>query len=328
VAYFSGDVAGAWEIARHARELLQTHEDDWHLIDLVTLQGLIAHNRGEWYEQFRMEIRRTQGRQRLATALFDAHLCVAEYLLYGRAPYPEVIAETEDLRRTAAQAGALRGVAFATALIGEAALLMGDLERAEHELVEAVALHREIDAPAGEAHGLQRLAEVRLAQGDALEAQRLLQRALPLARWSIVASHLLYRVYASMINAAPDAATARAIVDRADATLGETDRCAFCAVMLAVPAAIACANVGDLDNARRHLAVAESSASRWESSAWAAATCEARAHLAQAEGNERQFAAELRRAAALFHDAGHRRDAARCELKYTRAKGVPARAAL
>ena len=32
------------------------------------------------------------GKQRLATAVFDAHLCVAEYLLYGPVPYAEVIA--------------------------------------------------------------------------------------------------------------------------------------------------------------------------------------------------------------------------------------------
>ena len=30
-----------------------------------------------------MELRRTQGKQQIVTALFDAHLCVAEYLLYG-----------------------------------------------------------------------------------------------------------------------------------------------------------------------------------------------------------------------------------------------------
>ena len=113
-----------------------------------------------------MELRRTQGKQQIVTALFDAHLCVAEYLLYGPVPYAEVIEETEDLRRRAAHAGALRGVAFATALIGEAALLAGDLDRAERELLEAVELHRDIDASAGEAHSLARLAEVRLAQGD------------------------------------------------------------------------------------------------------------------------------------------------------------------
>ena len=46
-----------------------------------------------------MELRRTRGKQRLATALFDAHLCVAEYLLYGPVPYQEVIEESEDLLR-------------------------------------------------------------------------------------------------------------------------------------------------------------------------------------------------------------------------------------
>ena len=82
-----------------------------------------------------MELRRTQGKQRLATALFDAHLCVAEYLLYG--PVPVRRGDPRSPRSCAAgptQVGALRGVAFATALIGEAALLMGDLDRAEREL--------------------------------------------------------------------------------------------------------------------------------------------------------------------------------------------------
>jgi ATP/maltotriose-dependent transcriptional regulator MalT len=105
-------------------------------------------------------------------------------------PYDEVIRDAEDLLRRATQMGALRGIAFATALIGEAALLMGDLTRAERELAEAVDLHRDIDAPAGEALSLQRLAEVRLAQGDRSGSQRLLERALPLARWSVIGSHL------------------------------------------------------------------------------------------------------------------------------------------
>ena len=187
LAYFSGDLDTAWEIANQGRAFLNSSDDPWQFMDLISLQGLVLHNRGEWFERFRMELRRTRGKQRLATALFDAHLCVAEYLLYGPVPYQEVIEESEDLLRHADRAGALRGVAFARALIGEAALLMGDLERAERELVEAVDLHRDVDAPAGEAHSLQRLAEVRLEQGDKEEARRLLERALPLARWSVIA---------------------------------------------------------------------------------------------------------------------------------------------
>ena len=179
LAYFSGDLDTAWEIANQGRAFLNSPDDPWQFMDLISLQGLVLHNRGEWFERFRMELRRTRGKQRLATALFDAHLCVAEYLLYGPVPYQEVIEESEDLLRHADRAGALRGVAFARALMGEAALLMGDLDRAERELVEAVDLHRDVDAPAGEAHSLQRLAEVRLEQGDKEEARRLLERALP-----------------------------------------------------------------------------------------------------------------------------------------------------
>ncbi len=311
-AYFSGDVDTAWDVAGQARDLLQSPDDPWHLVDLVSLQGLIAHQRGEWFGRFRMELRRTQGKERLVTALFDAHLCVAEYLLYGPVPYAEVIAETEDLRRRAAHAGALRGVAFATALLGEAALLMGDLDRAERELLEAIELHRDVDAPAGEAHSLQRLAEVRLAQGRREEATALLHQALPLARFSVITLHLLQRVYGSMIAVAPDPTTARAVVEMAEATMGETDHCPFCDIMLAVPAAAACADVGDLEDARRYLRVAEESAGRWEGGAWRAAVLESRAHLARAEGRQDEAAALLAEAARAFAVAGQPLDAARC----------------
>jgi tetratricopeptide (TPR) repeat protein len=312
LSYFTGDIDAAWDAASAARSILLTADDPWHYVDLVALQGLIAHQRGEWFERFRLELKRTQGMAGLATALFDAHLCVAEYLLYGPVPYSEVIEQAEVLRRRASHFGALRGVAFATALIGEAALLMGDLDLAERELREAVDLHRDADASAGEAHSLQRLAEVRLARGDRAEAERLLERALPLARWSVISMHLLQRIYGTMIVAAPDPWAARAVVDKAEDTMGETDRCPFCAVMLAVPASIACADVDDVEGARRHLAVAEASAARWEGSAWDAAVLEARAHLARAEGRHGEFTALIAEAERMFTVSGHPLDAERC----------------
>ena len=85
------------------------------------------------------------------------------------------------------------------------------------------------------------------------------------------------------------------LVDRAEATLGVSDRCSFCVVMLAVPSAIACAEVGDLDQARHYAQVAEGSAARWPGTAWAAAATEARAHIARAEGNPSESAALLHR---------------------------------
>lgn len=312
VAYFAGDMETARRVATEARDRLRGVDDPWHVVDLVGLQGLLAHHRGEWFANFRTELRRTQGHDRLAGALFDAHLCVAENLLYGLEPYLEIIAEAEQLRDRARQGGALRGAAFATALIGEAALMMGDVDRAEAELTEAVELHADIDSAGGQAHSLQRLAEVRLAQGRRDEARALLDRALLLARWSTMGMHLLQRIFGTLIDSSPDPISARAMVDRAEATLGEPDNCWFCTVMLAVPAATACARVGDLDDAHRFLEAAKRSVSHWGESSWQAAVLEAEATVALADGDAEAYRRLSRRAADAYTAVGHEADAARC----------------
>src|SRR5262249_50952139 len=158
---------------------------------LVSLQGLLAHDAGTWFDRMRIELRRTRENPEIANAIFDGYLCAAECMLYGPTPYAEVIEVAGDLQQTARRSGALRAAAFASALIGEAALLSGDLERAAAELAEAVDLHRDVGSPAGEAHSLQRLAEVRVAQGNRAEAMRLLEQAFVMARGSIIARHLL-----------------------------------------------------------------------------------------------------------------------------------------
>jgi DNA-binding SARP family transcriptional activator/tetratricopeptide (TPR) repeat protein len=313
LAYLTGDMATADSAASEARRrLLVDGGDDWRVFDLISLQGLLAHQRGEWFQRLSVELRNAADKPELALSVFDSHLCVAEYMLYGPTPYPEVLSLAARLRESARRSGVLRAVAFATALRGEAALLMGDLDLAEAELREAAELHHEISSAAGEAHSLQRWAEVCLARGDRDQATLLLRRALPLARWSSIALHLIQRVYGTMIAAAPDPVAARAIVDRADATLGQQDSCTFCNVMVAVPAAIACADVGDIADAQRHLATAEKSAALWEGTAWQAAVLEARSHLARAMGDVAAAKSLLAQAAQLFDAAGHVLDAARC----------------
>ena len=313
LAYFTGDLVAAGAAADEARRRLAFADlADWRLYDLITLQGLIAHLRGEWFSRLAVELRASAERPDMARAMFDSHLCVGEYLLYGPTPYDEVLALAAKLRESARRSGVLRAVAFATALRGEAALLSGELTLAEAELTEAAELHHDIGSTAGEAHSLQRLSEVRLAQGDRGEAQQLLRRALPLARWSATALHLLQRVYGTMIRAAPDVETARAVVDQAMSTVGQEDACPFCSIMLAVPAAIACADAGDLDDARNHLAIAERSAALWKGSAWQASLAEARAHLHRAEGDAETARRRLREAAELFAAAGQPLDVDRC----------------
>ena len=312
VAYFAGDLDAAWAAASVANQASADGGLTWEQLDLATLKGLIRHNRGEWSELLRRDLKQTKNDPALSTVVFDTHLCVAEYLLYGPTPYSEVIDLARSLRKTAERAGALRAVGFATAVIGEAALLAGDLDLAARELADAVDLHREISATVGEAHSLQRLAEVHLARGDRPGASRLLRKALPLARWSNLAMHLLQRIYGTMIMAAEDAESALAIIDAAEATFANTDACFFCLIMYEVPAAIACADAGDVAEARRHLALAEKSAALWEGTAWQAAMFEARAHLAQAEGFPADAAVALGRAARLFDEAAQPLDAARC----------------
>ncbi|MGY1617970.1 AAA family ATPase [Geodermatophilus sp. SYSU D00691] len=315
LAYYRRDFAAAADAVDEARRRLALGAPvDGRVFDVVALQGLLAHHRGEWFQRLRSELRVGVSRPQFAIELFDSHLCVAEYLLYGPTPYDEVLELAADLRRTAERAGVARAVAFAVALRGEAALLKGDLDLAERELTEAADLHHALEAPGGEAHALQRLAEVHLHRGDAARAGPLLHRAVPLARWSIIGQCLLPRIYGTMIDAAGDAEAAVAVVDRAEATLGPNsdDQCGFCAIMLAAPAARARAAVGDLPGARRWLAVAEASGSHWEGTAWEAALIEVRGALAAAELRPVEASRLLTSAAALFDSTGQPFDAARC----------------
>ncbi|MCU1359067.1 MAG: transcriptional regulator, family, partial [Ilumatobacteraceae bacterium] len=311
-AFFASDLEGARAASEAAQKLVLAGETNWRVLDLVGLQGLLAHLSGNWYDRIQLELRRTRENPAVANAIFDGHLCAAEYVLYGSTPYAEVIAVARDLQSTARRSGALRAAAFASALIGEAALLSGDLQVAATELIEGSELHRDVGSPAGEAHCLQRLAEVRVEQGELAEAKRLLQQALPLARRSMVAKHLLQRIFGTMILATSDPDEARAIVDRAESTLGWDDHCVFCSIMLSVPAAIACARAGDLDNALRHLRVAETSGVLWQGTSWEGALAEAQAVVAQSGNDGITARLRMQTAADVFERAGQPLDAERC----------------
>lgn len=237
---------------------------------------------------------------------------MAEFLLYGRTDYQEVIDFADSLREAGERSGSPRAIAFAATVAGEASLLAGDLESAVARLGDGVDLHHQIGANSGEALSLQRLAEVHLARGEYDEALRLLATALPLARWSALAHHLIQRIYGTMIRATQDPTAARLVVDQAADAIGPSDACIFCTVMIAVPSAIACADVGDVDSARRHLAEAEMSAQAWQGTAWPGAVAEAKAHLAAAEGRTDESAELLAAAADLFGRAGQPLDADRC----------------
>ncbi len=311
-AFFTADFVTAQAAADQAQQLVLAGQRNWMVLDLVSLQGLLAHRSGSWFDRMRLELRRTRDNPEIANAIFDGYLCAAEYMLYGSTSYADVIELARGLQSTARRSGALRAEAFASALIGEAALLSGDLGLAAAELSQARDLHREMGSAAGEAHSLQRLAEVRVAEGDSTAAMRLLQDALPLARGSILAKHLLQRIFGTMIVAATDTREARAIIDRAEETLGWDDACNFCSIMFSVPASIASARAGDLRSAQRLLGLAESSAVIWQGTSWEAAIAEAQAAVAAASGDFTTARERMHAAAEGFDRAGQPIDAERC----------------
>lgn len=99
---------------------------------------------------------------------------------------------------------------------------------------------------------------------------------------------------------------------RAESTLGWDDACPFCSIMLWVPASIACARVGDLPNAQRHLAEAERSAALWVGTSWETGMAEAQAVVAAAGGDLAMARMRIQSAAEQLHRVGQPLDAERC----------------
>jgi tetratricopeptide (TPR) repeat protein len=250
----------------------------------------------------------------LAITLFDGQLCVAERLLYGNQPYDQVIRFADGLEAESDRIGAARGRAFATTFRGEAKLLTGHLDEAEADLSRGVELHRAIGAAGGEALSLQRLAEVALHRGDRERAKRLVDEALTIARESNMGFHLFDRIYGTRIAAASNSGEAMAVLEEAeDAVHGSMETCPGCRIWLAVPAAIAAADAGDLDRAADYeQTAADLTAILMRLPGWYAALDEVRGHRALATGERPQAHAHLTAAARAFEQAGQPLDAYRC----------------
>ncbi len=287
--------AGDWETARRvAAEADSVAADPG---DVAFLNAMLAHVEGGWERQSRRQLTQAWSSPGLAGRVFDAYLCVTEYVLTAGDPYERLAVFAKRLRAQAQQAGARRGEAFAATVLGEIELFTGDLEAARAHLLDAARLSRELGAVAGESLARMRLGETLLYMGDRAGARAHLEEALELAHISPLASHLVFLVCGVLLRVPEDSTEALALIDRVETLFDPRWVCPFCPTGYHVAAAMACAGAGELERGREFLKRAEFGASRWPGGPWPAAVAEARASLLLAEGDQRNAATALRRAA-------------------------------
>ncbi len=308
---FAPPDVGTAKAAESRRLALQTG-DSGTLVIASWAQAAAAHARGDLRGSVWADLLDTAGLPELAVNVFDGHLCISQRLLYGSAPYPDVIAFADRFEAEADRLGAARGRAYAVSLRGEAELLSGRLDEAEADLREAERLSRALGGAVGEALALQRQAEVALHRGRTADAAALLDDALAVARDTDVGFHLLDRIYGTRITAATDPERAVAVLVDAEACVrGPLETCPGCRITLAVPAAIAAAGAGDLDLlAQWEPAVDFLADVVMRLPGWNAAREEVRGHAAKARGQA--AAPHFAEAARQFTATGQPLDAARC----------------
>jgi len=277
-------------------------------------QAAAAHARGELRDSILADLRDTHDLPHLATRVFDGQLCVTQRLLYGARPYNDVIAFADALAAEATRLGAARGHAFGVILRGEAELLSGRLDEAEGDLLDAVRLHRAIGGATGEAHALQRLAELAWYRDDTARAHALLDEALDLARATDMGFHLLDRIFGTRLALVHSTDDVLLALDEAeDDVRGALETCPGCRITFAVPAAVAAARGGDLDRATEYAGTVEFLASVvMRLPAWTAAHHEVLANIARARGDDETAQREFDAAANGYAAAGHPLDRARC----------------
>jgi len=286
---------GDWERVR--RVAAEADHVDADPGDVAFLNGMLAHVEGGWEQTSRRQLSQVWDAPGLAGRVFDAYLCVTEYVLTAGDPYDRLAAFAKRLRVEAQQAGARRGEAFAATVLGETELFTGNLEAARAHLLDAARISRELGAVAGESLARMRLGETLLHLGDRSGARAQLEQALELAHISPIAAHLVFLVCGVLLQVPDDSAETLEMIDRVETLFDPRWVCPFCPTGYNVAAATACAGAGELDRAREFLGRAEFGAARWPAGPWPAAVAEARAALFLAEGDRRSAADALRRAA-------------------------------
>jgi DNA-binding SARP family transcriptional activator len=280
--------------------------------EAAVILAKVAMAQGRWRERFAEELGESMRlRANMEPIVYDAHLCLAEYYLAAPDGYDLAADFARQMLQIADEAGSATGAALATLMLGEAELLAGHLVEAEKHLKEAAEANDREGCLSGAALARQRLAEAAVMNGRKFEANRLLNRARSIAVRSDLASHLMVRVFGTMIQAADEKHTLT-VLRMAERELGQMRSCEPCSMGYLTSAAGAWARAGELDRARAFITEAERIAGMWQGGLWSGAVWEARGVLRHAEGAHEQARAMYQEAAQEYTSAGNQSEAARC----------------
>lgn len=307
------DIAEAERAAEEARAIALDAGLGRELGEAATILAKVAMAQGRWRERFAEELAESMRmRASMEPIVYDAHLCLAEYYLAAPDGYDTAADFARQMMKIAEEAGSATGAALALLMLGEAELLGGHLPEAEEHLKEAAEANDAQGCISGSALSRQRLAEAAVSRGRKYDANRLLTRARSLALRSDIVTHLLVRVFGTMIQAAADQGKTMAALRVAEQELSQMRPCEPCSMGYITSAAKASARAGDLDRARSFISEAERISGMWQGGLWTGAVWEARGTLRQAEGESEQARAMFREAAEAFARAGNESDATRC----------------
>jgi tetratricopeptide (TPR) repeat protein len=314
-AWYSGDFQEAQEHADTAAPLIEDAGIPDATVKLHELRAMLAHAGGHWADHMHWQLGEVWTLPEVASAVFDAYLCVTEFALITTPPDEALKQYATQLRAHARRAGARRGEAYATTVLGEAALVSGDLRTAAATLAEAIRLSREVGAVGGESLARIRLGETLLHMGERDAARAEVDEALDLTNASSLGEHLLYIAHSVAVRLPEDPREGAALVERAEEVVDRTSNCDFCPVGWWATGAAVAARGDDIALSRSLVERAEAGARLRTGAAWRGAVAEAHGEIAAAESDVAAARDHLGRAADTYAAAGNRLSERRARIR-------------
>ncbi|HEU5200666.1 MAG TPA: AAA family ATPase, partial [Ktedonobacterales bacterium] len=305
------------EAAQKSLAIAKRIDDPISLARAYEMLALAYHSLGEWQRGLDLEKQRSllAGAELDVTEVFDIHLCLWEYQLYGDHDYNEVKRVVTTTLSQAQRMGAARAIALCHCFEGALEFQSGHWASAETSLRAAIQLYRQIGAAFGESLAYQRLGALLTAKGKIEEGRIILHEGLAVAERAGLRAHCLTRVNASLVSnrlAAGDLVAA----DQA-LTLGLTSserhgNCSTCYSLL-LPAAISLRIAqGNLEHALQFCLQLDQAAAKYGSHMWVAMACQAHGELALAQGKTEDALNDYANALSSFQSAGNQYETARC----------------